>query len=67
MKICQGSDKMASIASPTEPFHARMAHNRVGAATQMTGLLRGVTNGTLDSQYMYIICRVKPTGMQSAV
>jgi len=67
MPICQGSDKMVSMTSPTEPFHAHMAHKEVGAATQMTGLLRGVTNGALDSQYMYIICRVQPTGMQSAV
>ena len=65
MPICQGSDEMASMTSPTEPFHARMAHKEVGAATQMTGPLRGVTSGALDSQYTYTICRVQPTGMRS--
>jgi len=56
---------MASMTAPNEPFYACMAHKGVGA-TQMTGLLQGVTNGALDSQYTYIIFRVQPIGMWSA-
>ena len=55
MPICQGSDKMAFMAAPNEPFYACMAHKKVGAATQMTGPLQGVTSGALDSHYTYII------------
>jgi len=56
---------MASMIAPNEPFYACMAHKGVGA-TQMTGLLQGVTNGALDIQYTYIICRLQPIGMRSA-
>ena len=49
MSIHQGSDKMASITACTEPFRACMAHMGVGAASQMNGQLRGVTNSVLDS------------------
>jgi hypothetical protein len=40
---------MDSMTAPAEPFCACMAHIGVGAASQMTGLLRGVVNGVLDS------------------
>jgi len=66
MPTCQGSDKMAFMAAPNESFYACMAHKGVGAATQMTGMLRGVTNGALDIQYTYTICRLQPIGMRSA-
>jgi len=54
------------MAAPNEPFYACMAHKEVGAATQMTGPLQGVTSGALDSQYTYTIFRVQFTGMRSA-
>jgi len=65
MPTCQGSDKMASMTAPNEPFYACMAHKGVGAATQMTGLLQGVTNGALDIQYTYTV--TPKTGSHLAV
>jgi len=42
---------MASITARTEPFCACVAEKGVDAVSQMTGQLRGVTNGVLDSHY----------------
>jgi len=50
MSIHQGSDKMASITARTEPFCACVAEKGLGAASQTTGQLRGVTNGVLYIQ-----------------
>jgi hypothetical protein len=49
MPIRQGDDKMALLTRPAKPFCACMAYKRGHAVSWMTGQLRGLTDGGLDS------------------